>query len=339
MNKQDKDILIEYLETNPFRNSTDFYHFYREFSKYYVHSVSTLKSSPKAFKKFLEQNKKHIFDSEPYRLDRFLVHVPGYISSQIDSALGHEQLRYTDIVSGFLGKGDHVLDVGPGEMAGSSILLSKKHDKVSAIDQTFALSTKSLADIGVDASERYFTDSTPVEQYDAVVGRHPCSAILNMVRLASKANKPYIIELCECDMPGFYNVLSYDMPDIDKIDVRPLLKRVVYDSVNGKIRSYFDWSDILPLYDSKAKVVGNFVTNLDLTNESFIRHLARYGISSHPRPIFSESDFVDMHNDRAAIDSGVLRIAVEDDPSRSVEVVRIGDRSSNYWKVQKDVEM
>ena len=130
--------------------------------------------------------------------------------------------------------------------------------------------------MGIESHNKFFTDSTDVSSFDALVGRHPCSAILYMVRASAKENKPYIIELCDCEIPRFYDILTLDLPDMDKIDVAPLLKRVVYDKVNERISPYFDWSDILPLYDKNCKVVGGFATNLDLTNEIFVRHLAKY---------------------------------------------------------------
>ena len=311
MNSLEREELVQYISTNPFRNVTDCYFFFKEFSKYNIHSIATFKNSPKTFHNFLLKNKKYIFDTDPYRLDRLIEHACNYLEGRVVDALNGPHTRYVDIVNGFFSGGEHLLDVGAGEMAGSSILFTKKHDKVSSMDDCFRISDVSLQNMGVQPYNKYFTESTRISDFDAVVGRHPCSAIIDMVRVASKANKPYIIELCECEMPTFYDLVSLDIPDAHKIDIAPLLKRVVYDKDKGRIATYFNWSDILPLYDNNVKVVGNFATNLDLTNESFVRHLAKYGISSKPRPIFEESDFRDMHNDKSSIINGELNMAVD----------------------------
>ena len=333
----EQEELIQYLATNPFRNITDFYFFYKEFSKHRVYSITTLKNSAKTFNTFLHKNKKHIFDCDPVRIDRLIDNASEYLESCISGALSGPHARYVDIVNGFFNSKDHLLDVGAGEMAGSSILLAKSHDKVSSMDDCFRISDTSLQKMGVEPHNKYFTEFTDISKFDAVVGRHPCSAIIDMVRSSSKAGKPYIIELCECEMPTFYDLVCLDLPDINKIDIAPLLKRVVYDKRQGRISAHFDWSDILPQYDSNVKVVGGFATNLDLSNESFVRHLVRFGISSKPRPTWEDSDFRDMHNDKSSILNGALNIAVEHSPTESVRVLREGEANgAKFWRVEKD---
>ena len=39
-----------------------------------------------------------------------------------------------------------------------------------------------------------------ISDYDIVVGRAPCTAIVPIVTLCKEANKPYIILLCDCDL-------------------------------------------------------------------------------------------------------------------------------------------
>ena len=333
----EQEELIQYLATNPFRNITDFYFFYKEYSKHKVYSIATFKNSPKTLNTFLHKNKKHIFDCDPARIDRLIDNATEYLEGCVSDALNGPHARYVDIVKGFFDTKDHILDVGAGEMAGSSILLAKTYNQVSSMDDCFRISDTSLKKMGVEPHNKYFTEFTDISRFDAVVGRHPCSAIIDMVRSSAKAGKPYIIELCECEMPTFYDLVSLDLPEINRIDVSPLLKRVVYDKQQDRISAHFNWSDILPLYDSNVKIVGGFATNLDLSNESFVRHLAKYGISSKPRPIFDESDFRDMHNDKSSIVNGELNIAVDHSDTESVRVVRYGElNGSKFWRVEKD---
>ncbi|MBQ9791217.1 MAG: hypothetical protein IJW28_01390, partial [Clostridia bacterium] len=132
MLKEEKDSLLEYMSSNPFRNMTDLYFFFKEFSKYNINSVSTLKRSPKAFHNFLVKNKKYIIDSDPNRIEHLIDSATNFLESNVLSALYGPHQRYVDIVNGFFSGGEHLLDVGPGEFAGSSILFTKKHDKMSA---------------------------------------------------------------------------------------------------------------------------------------------------------------------------------------------------------------
>ena len=130
MDSLEQEELIQYLSSNPFRNITDFYFFYKEFSKHRVHSIATFKNSSKTFNTFLHKNKKYIFDCDPARLDRLIDNASEYLESCVLGALNGPHTRYVDIVKGFFDTKDHILDVGAGEMAGSSILLAKSHEKV-----------------------------------------------------------------------------------------------------------------------------------------------------------------------------------------------------------------
>ena len=124
---------------------------------------------------------------------------------QISSPHHHkEQKEFTDIVSHLAPnkKDCHILDVGPGSMAYSSVLLGQTTPHVTCMDNRYSISPKSLKRMNVNAVKHYLTTQTPISDYDLIVGKAPCSAIDTIVYLCTKYNKPYLIETCDCEWPS-----------------------------------------------------------------------------------------------------------------------------------------
>lgn len=139
------------------------------------------------------------------------------------------------------------LDVGAGDIPFSSMVLAKSFKDVTAMDKLI-LSNQCLQRFNVKGKNEYFGEKTKVDDYDFVVGKRPCSAIENIVKNASSANKPYFLELCSCEL--------------------------------GKIATregfYRGWEDILPEYDSNIKFYHKFAFNLDATQEQVGRLLEKH---------------------------------------------------------------
>ena len=138
----------------------------------------------------------------------------------------------------------HILDVGSGRMPYSSLAMATEAKKVSSMDKDFLFAIESLKAMNVDALDMYFDANTPVDDYDFVVGKCPCSAIPHIVSQCVKANKPYFMELCNCALPN----------------------RRIYIRNNDFEESY-SWKNILPDIDPNIKFFDNYAFNLDASPE------------------------------------------------------------------------
>lgn len=336
----EKEILRDYLTKHKLVTLTDYWAFYREFSKYEVNSVKSFRNSYKSFYNFLMRN----IDLQASTLGEKLKAKEGidrasnYLESQISGTLDPQYQRYVGFVNELLSSPkNNVLDVGAGSMPGSSILLGETHRSVTSMDRTFDIAPSSLKKMNVQTKEEFFSDDTDISSYDAVTGRHPCSAILSMVRSASKANKPYIIALCDCEKPTVVDVLNMSLPDMDKIDVTALLSKVTYDSKEQRLNVEFGWKDILPMYDSSAKVVGEYVTNLDISSEDLLKYLSKYSVL----PIIPSlpKDMATSPIKASVLDIRKGKVPVSVDGSRlsTINIVReSNDRGSSYWHLDRE---
>ena len=142
----------------------------------------------------------------------------------------------------------HILDVGPGSMPYSSLAMGVEAKRVSAMDKDFILTIESLKAMNVDAMENLFDENTSVDDYDFVVGRCPCSAIGHIVAQCSKANKPYFIELCNCNVPN--------------------RKTYLRDEHGNEIHT---WKNVLPDIDPNVKFYEDYAFNLDASSEQVKR--------------------------------------------------------------------
>ncbi len=138
----------------------------------------------------------------------------------------------------------HILDVGSGKVPYSSLAMATDAKKVSSMDKDFLFAIESLKAMNVDALDMYFDENTPVEDYDFVVGKCPCSAIPHIVSQCVKANKPYFMELCNCALPN------------RKIYLR-----------DSNFDEAYSWKNVLPNIDPNIKFFDNYAFNLDASPE------------------------------------------------------------------------
>ena len=138
----------------------------------------------------------------------------------------------------------HILDVGSGKVPYSSLAMATEAKKVSSMDKDFLFAIESLKAMNVDALDMYFDATTPVDDYDFVVGKCPCSAIPHIVAQCVKANKPYFMELCNCALPN------------RKFYIR-----------NNDFEESYSWKNVLPDVDPNIKFFDNYAFNLDASPE------------------------------------------------------------------------
>lgn len=138
----------------------------------------------------------------------------------------------------------HILDVGPGNMPISSLILGQEAKNVSAMDKEFIFAIESLKNMNVDAMENFFDENTKIDDYDFVVGRCPCSAIGHIVSKCKESNKPYFIELCNCAVPD---------------------RKTYFRDKNGN--ELHTWKNVLPDIDPNVKFYDDYAFNLDASPE------------------------------------------------------------------------
>ena len=137
-----------------------------------------------------------------------------------------------------------ILDVGPGRIPFSSILLAKDGYDVTAMDN-FHLSDVCLSGLNVKSYRQFFNEKTNIKGFDVVVGRKPCSAIDGIVS-ACKGKTPYFMKMCPCETPN--NNISYwkdILPGLDK-GVK-FYKDYAYNLVDDKYGIYEEMSDIIDM--------------------------------------------------------------------------------------------
>lgn len=137
-------------------------------------------------------------------------------SSSINWDKGHREFSDTVKLMFPRYKYKSILDVGAGAIPTSSILLAEHYPSITTMDYSQDVPTTFLEHLGIKYHQGFFTPSTDISNYDAVVGRRPCKAIESIVEncsLASNQEKPFLIELCNCNFKGLgykqlYNYLK-----------------------------------------------------------------------------------------------------------------------------------
>ena len=105
---------------------------------------------------------------------------------------GRQELFYEYIKThyrDFFGK--NVLEVGCGRTDKLSSMLSK-YFSMTAMDPTLEICN----DPKVTHVKDFFTQATPISNYDLVIGLEPCQATEHIVRSCVNNNKPFIVLLC-----------------------------------------------------------------------------------------------------------------------------------------------
>lgn len=113
--------------------------------------------------------------------------------------------KFVDMAKAITRNG-RVLEVGSGtSLPISSLLFARDLGEVASMDH-FNNNWDSLdffKKLNVNAISEYFTKDTNIEDYDTIVGQHPCDAIIPIVeRLANSDERDYFIDMCDCAAPS-----------------------------------------------------------------------------------------------------------------------------------------
>ena len=251
--------------------ATGFLDMFKEYSKTEINSFEDYENAPNNFWSFLQSRLSQVKEYFPKANKETLLRRGELYKNILENNNKSSHQLYVDTVNKASSNKDiHVLDVGPGNMAYSSVLLGRDYAEVSAMDREFRVSDIALKKLNVNAREEFFKKSTNIKKYDMVVGCMPCGAIDKIVYLCAKNNKPYLIKTCTCEMPttaefykrwGIAKELSEHSTNNTKHDVRTV--------VNG---DWFGWGDMLVELDPNMHCFGNYVYNVE-DNEGVTKFL------------------------------------------------------------------
>lgn len=245
MDKLGVQFLREYLATHTFGSCNDynFFDFYKIYSAIAVKSYEDLQASPQAFKEFILNNLKIMKldgNINPNKIPGFLDQFVDKLSSEIRSSARKANIEFAKLTNELAPSKDaHILEVGSGTIPYASIKLAEFDKNVSSLDVDFMVSAEALKNMKVNPLTQKFKKDTPVDEYDFIVGKFPCEAIEPMVEACSKANKPYLIKLCNHPM----------------------------SSASKYIIFLNDWRSVLPKIDPNVKFYGEYAFNIDATEE------------------------------------------------------------------------
>ena len=270
MKDASKEFLMHYIEKHPYEEALDYdmYRIFQYYSTLEIKSDNDVIRAIEDFKNFWQENLPLVKCEKSNRLPlkNAVMQEINQITQTILDARSVPVEQFTNIVD-ILSPAKHssILDVGSGKYPYSSIKLAEKNNIVTSIDRSFYLSNKSLERMKVKVVNAYFDNSTPVGNYDFVVGRFPCSAIEHIVETCTKSNKPYFIQLCQCNAP----------------------------SLEKKTKFFWQrWQGLLTSLDPNIQFFHNYAFNIDATSqqvESVIKQIRsrRYMNSTPPlRPSY-----------------------------------------------------
>ena len=260
MKKINEEFLQNYLSSLKFKQygvTTCLTSCYKIFTTLEVQTLEDLKNSPINYRNFLMRNL-HILKEQTNKSREAVIDDIEFFTKSLKGKMGTYLTQaveeYANIVKDLFPnhKNTHILDVGAAFIPYSAFLEGEAFDKVSAMDYNFLLPDETMQVLNVNAIHSLFDKDTPVSQYDIVVGKQPCTAIKHMVKNCKDENKPYFIQLCNCDLLGRY-----------------------YDDYD------YGWDDVLPFIDPNVKIYGDYAFNLDASEDQVKKIIEKYT----PKPL------------------------------------------------------
>lgn len=282
MDKSSEDYLKEFIATHNINSYDGFYikDLFKLFMDLNVTDIQSFLSSPDDFCTFcinnisLFKNETKQFSQE--KIQRLITSYTKDIKTYISKVRLNKHLSFVNIakdLSPFKFK-TKILDVGPGRIPYSSMLLAKEYDNIKSCDIVYYPSIKTLKNLGIDAMLGYFSKDISLNNIDMVIGQAPCSAFEAIAENCARNNVPYILEACGCKAPDPENQDSH--------------------------HECFGWEDILPEYDPNVKFYKNYIFNLNTSEEEvksvINKHLAPY-IKFKPRKQSDLKDIFKTQND------------------------------------------
>ncbi len=246
MNQESEIFLKNFIKTHNINSCNGFYikDLYRLFMDHYVFNIDSFLDSPDKFLEFCKQNIALFRNTENHlpqeRIEKLISSYINDIHQYICNEKLNKHISYVNIVKEIspFGSKTKLLDVGPGRIPYSSMLLAKDFEKIKSMDSVYYPSITTLNKLGIDATLGYFSKDTDLENIDLVVGQAPCTAIKAIAESCSRTKTPYFIETCGCCVPKIKN------------------PRADYEC--------FGWEEFLPAIDPNINFHQSFMFNLNL---------------------------------------------------------------------------
>lgn len=249
MDKIGESFMKEYLSQHTYGNFTESYYnfdtLFKMFAALDIKTKEDLLTAPDRFKQFVLDNASLITfyeDIQGTAVLNALNKTVTKLKSKIRSAFRISNTEFAEIVKHLTSPSAKVLDVGSGDIPASSIIMAETFGQTTSMDTAIELPETTLERLGVEPQKQLFDKSTSVKGYDMVVGKYPCSAIVPMITNCAKDGVPYIIKLCNHDIP---------IPNTPKY---------ISDWQQG-------WQSILPDIDSYIKFYDEYAFNVDVPEE------------------------------------------------------------------------
>lgn len=209
MNKKTFKYLKKYIKEHTFGSDADYtlQSLFRVFENQEIKTVDDIFTVSYEFIRFLETNRnkilknlylKHHVEFE----DEYEMLLKAFAPFRYAGEC-HKQSTFVRCASELFDDSNaKILDVGPGRVPLTSFMFKERFDQVYAMDN-FLLSDEFIKATGVEPLRQYFNNSTDISNYDYIVGKRPCSAIHSIVETCAKQNKPYFLELCNCNLKQY----------------------------------------------------------------------------------------------------------------------------------------
>ncbi|MBO5394714.1 MAG: hypothetical protein J6A28_02280 [Clostridia bacterium] len=200
-----KEFLEDYISKHIYGKNAD-YDFYTLFKLYSAYEISCPQDITRAvdeFSDFLTSWGGTIFNSNVKDAPRLMKYSAKALHMLLESPLTTHQECFVKIIKDIAPykKNTKILDVGAGLYPKASIKLANDFNSLTAIDVQFLLSGASMQAMNISSIEQHFDINTQIQEYDFIIGRRPCGAIEDIVKVCTKFQKPYFIELCNCCLP------------------------------------------------------------------------------------------------------------------------------------------
>ncbi len=246
MNQESEEFLKNFISTHNINSYDGFYikDLYKLFMDHYVTDINSFLDSPDKFSEFCVQNISLFRNTERHLIQERIAELISSYARDMHEYISHKRLSkhvsYVNIVKEIspFGSKTRLLDVGPGRIPYSSMLLAKDFEKIRSMDSVYYPSITTLNKLGIDATFGYFSKDTDLKDIDLVVGQAPCTAIEAIAENCAKTQTPYFIETCGCCVP------ELKTPRSD------------YEC--------FGWEEILPAIDPNISFHKAFMFNLNL---------------------------------------------------------------------------
>lgn len=287
MNLNSTVIMKDFMATHTFGVDYTIEDLYNLFATLEIKDIKSLLYSPDDFFEFVSENIPCIKTSKDLSSKSIKLTLERFTSKlirRLEYAFSPANAMFAKTTDALAPKKhSNILDIGSGEVPASSIITASLGHKVTSQDALIILPKQLLENLDVSLEKSYFDKNSKVNNFDFVVGKYPCNAILPIVEVCSQNNTPYLIKLCNHNIPNFkFETLDWRegwkriLPDIDKyikfydeyafnIDLSESSVQKIIDEFEKNVPKHQKQS-IFPLIDPKKFDLGAFKYNFPLEN-------------------------------------------------------------------------